>query len=338
MKKEKIYLLISGIILLSVLLAIVVISDAGDLGCCINPNADIADICVDNVDEQNDCCPKPDSSFPTYYSGSTGYGPPTFAECNTTYFDMDVACNAGSLTLNCTTNGCCCKSTPEITAQAKCFGIYTFLPGITDISQCNTQCSTPACDPGECASGSSDCTVSDCCGTALSGGCDILIGETTANCPQDCAIGSECNNPAYDPALTGIEFISYLKGQKQITLTWEELNNCEADYYTVYRCTSLGGSCNQLGLTTASQFTDSDDGLLWDKTYMYKVTGYYSTQSITDTVSNTTIIGNLECWGQTNTNSFCIHASYYDQYSDYITSNNVQADTDWLRYNRHMCS
>ncbi|MDP6547363.1 MAG: hypothetical protein QF917_00170 [Candidatus Woesearchaeota archaeon] len=283
---------------------------ADEVGCCINPGAGILACATEKLAQRDgECCPKPETSFPSYYDPET-LGPSSYNNCIDNFFFPNQNCDSVS---ECEI-GCCCSSlSGELKTQAQCSGTgLTFLSGETD---CITACAVPECNDGL------DNDNNGCADFPGDSGCqsqedDMELGGTCFT-----TTGPNCDNINYVPELSDFEAIP-AKGRKEINLEWE--NECASNIVSneIYRCD--GGNCNDfelIGSSTQSFFIDQDDELEFNQIYSYKVISYYSVQTAEPNAITHASLGSLECWNKFDDNNFCILESYYGQYQSYLIDN-----------------
>src|SRR3989344_3169708 len=132
MKNKKIFLAICVVFIFLAALSIVY-SQSGTfvLGCCTNPGAgDRACSAQRLVQLDQECCPKPESNFLSYYRSSQNpQGPANYNECSSNFFFANRDCG----TVDACALGCCCSITGGvITPQSRCTGSgSTFYSGTT---------------------------------------------------------------------------------------------------------------------------------------------------------------------------------------------------------------
>lgn len=256
---------------------------ADDVGCCINPGAGQLACSADRlILRDHECCPIPENNFPSYYrSAQNPSNPNNSNDCITNFFFSGKSC----ATVNACALGCCCSQLGgTITSGPQCKATdLIFHQGEPNCDQiCPQQCTQPSCN-----------------------------NVTTA----------DCANPNYSPKLSNFE-ITAAKGQRKFSLKWQDECQQAAFSYNVWRC--QGGNCTNfaaIGTTNTNSFDDSSEDFLFDTAYTYQIIAHYNSISATPTIKKTASLGNLECFGQTSSNNFCIQNLYYDQYKEYLLAN-----------------
>ena len=304
-KKEVILLCILFLISLSTVYA-------DEVGCCSNPGAGLLTCSTDRLAlRDKECCPKPESSFPSYYKSTQNPdAPANYNECSTNFFFPNRACS----TVEACGLGCCCSELGgTITPEAQCKGTgLTFHKGQTN---CNAICPVPQCNDGldNDNNGCSDFEGGDL-------GCTSPADndESGGSCVKE---GAGCTNPNYIPKLSNLE-ITPVKGQRKLLLKWKDECSETAVSYDILRCRDSGCTNFALvGIATANSFEDASGDLLFDTTYTYQIKARYNLQFATPTITKTATLGNMECLEQLSSNNFCIHESYYNKYRNYLLTN-----------------
>ena len=98
-----------------------VYSQTSQLGCCTSAGAGALTCSNDRlVLRDNECCPKPETNFPSYYKSPQNPDSPTDSnECSTNFFFPSRACSS----VNACALGCCCSELGgEIKPEAQCKG------------------------------------------------------------------------------------------------------------------------------------------------------------------------------------------------------------------------
>ncbi len=296
-KKEVIVILF---FVFSVLVSINAFAD--EVGCCTNPGAAALTCTTERlVLRDAECCPKPESSFPSYYKSSQNpYNPTDYNDCTTNFFFINTACSA----VDACALGCCCSELGgTIKAEAQCKGTgLTFYKGQTD---CNAVCPVPQC---------SDSVDNDNNGCADFGGGDLGCAsaadtaESGGSCIQE---GVGCNDANYAPKLSNL-VITPAKGERKFLLTWQDECSGSAVSYDILRCKENG--CTNfvlLGTTNTNAFEDASEELLFDTIYTYQVKVRYNLQTATPTITGTGALGNIDCLGVYTTGIFCLNNSAY---------------------------
>ena len=300
MKITKKNILIFCIISLFVTIAGLNTVYADVFGCCINPGA-AAKTCSQNlVSQDQDCCPKPELSYPAYYTSSANPSSPTnYNDCITNFFFANKDC---SLVSQCALGCCCSNLGGTIKPASQCVGTgLTFYRGNNNCAQL---CPTPQCTDGI------DNDNNGCADYGLDTGCtgptDAI--ETGGSCLSQSA---NCNNANYIPKLSNF-IITPQQGQKVFLLRW--LDECSANtiYYDILRCQGQG--CTNFALVSSTNtplFQDASDVLIFDTTYTYQIKAHYSLQTAVSTITQTANLGNAECFGQTTSSLFCLNNTAY---------------------------
>lgn len=143
MNKTKLMTMMILITVFTALLAIFISSQAQR--CCYNVNAG-SRVCT--ASDLSECCPTPETSYPDYYAGGTGYGPSNFADCQANYYSSAQPCTA--ISPSCTDYGCCCPGGTAYVLRAECPSTSTF--NIYDGRDCSLVCQAPptTLSPGTC--------------------------------------------------------------------------------------------------------------------------------------------------------------------------------------------
>src|SRR3989338_6177955 len=139
MKIKKIFLIIFMVLIFMAGLNIV--SSQSVFGCCTNPGAGDFVYSSDRLIKlDQECCPKPESGFPSYYkSEQNPQGPVNYNECSSNFFFVNRDCG----TVDACAIGCCCSATGGVlTPQNRCTG-SAFYSGTTS---CSEVCATPQCN------------------------------------------------------------------------------------------------------------------------------------------------------------------------------------------------
>src|SRR3989344_5222740 len=122
MKNKKIFpIILAVLIFLAALAAVHSQAGAFVLGCCTNPGAGDRACSADAlVKLDQECCPKPESNFLSYYkSEQNPQGPANYNECSSNFFFVNRDCG----TVNACALGCCCSNTGGVLApQSQCTG------------------------------------------------------------------------------------------------------------------------------------------------------------------------------------------------------------------------
>ncbi|HLC61483.1 MAG TPA: hypothetical protein VJI52_00515 [Candidatus Nanoarchaeia archaeon] len=304
MKIKKIFPSIFSVLLFLALLN-VGFSQTDLLGCCTNPGAGDR-VCSDGrlVGLDQECCPKPESTYPSYYkSDQNPQGPTNYNECSSNFFFVDRDCE----TVDACKPGCCCSATGGVWApQSGCTGSgTTFYIGTTDTTDCSTVCATPQCNDNidNDNNGCRDFNGGD---TGCSSAADNA--ESGGSCSN---VAGSCLSPTYVPRLTSFE-VRPVKGEKRFTMSWSDECGAGASFYEISKCT--GSGCTNfalIGTSTAPAFDDSSSDLAFGVIYNYQVKSHYTLQAATPTINKTASLGNAECLGKFSTNSFCANNSAY---------------------------
>ncbi|MBI2134990.1 hypothetical protein HYU09_03290 [Candidatus Woesearchaeota archaeon] len=279
-----------------------------NVGCCLNPGASALACSTERLSTLSECCPKPESANPGYYTTSSG--PQNFNECQANFFFSGQSCDA----VNQCRQGCCCSDiSGEIKTQSQCSGTgLVFHPGETE---CNAVCNVPQCNDGI------DNDGNGCRDFPVDSGCTSLFDISESNGVCLASSGANCDNINYAPKITNFKALP-VKGQKKIELKWE--NECISSLISndIYRCT--GKNCadfSLIGTSPQNIFADEAESLKFDTDYTYKIESKFSIQTAKPTATATAFLGNLECWNKLDSNNFCISEFYYNQYKDYLIRN-----------------
>ncbi len=314
-------------------------------GCCTNPNA-AGYVCLpvqgnptNPTVTQNSCCPPVLGSF--YNTVPNGLGPQNFAQCIANNYFPGQYCNqitppAGQQ-IPCVV-GCCCDPIGTTTFpvfQVQCHPPSSnFNPNIASQAQCNALCNVVQT---ECNDNINNDPNNNNCADELDTGCGQPYD------PQDpteaggtCIVYGPCNNPVQPPQITSLT-LTPVRGEQKMALSW--LTDCfsSVQQFQIYRCQNAG--CTNFALLGtvmgATTFTDQSATLLWDTMYRYKVVATYTISGITTTSERIEegSIGNLECFGQMNSNPFCVSQAYYSQFSSYLSTNNIPVSSFSSRFN-----
>ncbi len=278
-------------------------------GCCANPLADSNIICDDDYPStKSACCP---TNNPLYYSTDAGK-PRTQLDCELNFFSSNGCTYLGS---KCG-QGCCCTENRggEPSPQSNCQGTWVVYPN--DGRDCTGDGVCPK--PKQCAdhvdndnNGCSDHpTDTGCWGeadTEESGG--VCQGQE----------GAGCELSTFTPTISSFT-VSPQQGQKRFSLQWSlDQCNSQADSFDIFRCE--GNACTAFPATpittvgrsstsTSYAFVDSSPLLKFDTDYTYKIVAKfgYNRESQKTAGGN---LGNLECYGKTDSAKFCITAYSY---------------------------
>lgn len=307
MKKEVIAALF---LVLSIALPIKVLA-ADELGCCTNPGATTLTCSPDRlVFKDMECCPRPESTFPSYYKSAQNIFLPTnYNDCIANFFYSQTACSL----VNACSLGCCCSDLGgEIKPNAQCKGTgLTFYNGQTN---CNALCPKPQCNDAI------DNDNNGCADFPVDTGC-TSPADTTESLGSCIQAGANCNDQNYVPKLSNLE-ITPAKGGKKFSLRWSDECSQNAISYDIFRCKNVGCSNLELvGTASANSFDDASGDLLFETIYTYQVKARYNLQTSRPFINKTASLGNLECFGQYDSNYFCISESYYTKYKDYLITN-----------------
>ncbi len=295
---------------------------SAQIGCCTNPGAGTA-ICSSLAVSIGSCCPTPEKDNPVYYSDTNTQLPKDFSTCKSTFFSEGTSCNDIKCQIGC----CCSELGGEIKSGAECKG-----PGFEfkkELTSCDTACATPECSDkiDNDGDGCIDGKDKDCTSTF-----DKEKTKQTGSSP--CLEQSiDCSSLTYEPKLSNL-IITPIKGEKKFLLRWEDECTNNAQNYDILRCNKNQQDCKDsdfksISSTNTNSYTDESD-LLFDKTYTYKVIATYTNDKQT-IITKTANLGNLECFGQTNDNIFCIHGTYYDQYEQYLKQNNLGSLSNFIK-------
>src|SRR3989338_1583524 len=82
-------------------------SQSDPLGCCTNPGAGDRACSTDRLIKLNqECCPKPELNFASYYKPQNPQGPSNYDDCSLNFFFVNRNCeNVDACAL-----GCCCSN------------------------------------------------------------------------------------------------------------------------------------------------------------------------------------------------------------------------------------
>ncbi len=306
-KKEVIVILL---LVFGLVLALNTVAD--ELGCCTNPGAGALACSADRLAlRDQECCPKPESSFPTYYTSAQNPDNPLNAnDCAANFFFINRACSA----VNVCSLGCCCSELGgTITPAAQCKGTgLDFYEGETD---CEQICPTAECSDG-IDNDNNGCADFENGDTGCTSPADS--GESGGSCITQ---GVGCVNPSYVPKLSNFE-ITPVKGQKKFLLKWKDECSETAVSYDILRCKGAGcTNFDMISTSNVNSFEDSTNELLFDTEYTYQVKAHYNLQAATPAITKSATLGNLECLDQFYSNNFCIHESYYNKYKGYLLAN-----------------
>ncbi len=277
-------------------------AQSGQLGCCTNPGAGLLSCSADRLASLNqECCPKPESSFPSYYlSEHNPSNPANYAECSSGFFYPNQGCSG----IGACAVGCCCSDIGgTIKPKSQCKGTgQAFHEGITN---CTEVCIIPQCSDG-IDNDNNGCADFD----GKDSGCTSPAdnAESGGNCLSE---GLDCNNPNYEPKLSNFE-VSAAKGQKKFLLSWQDECKSNSLYYEAYRC--QGAGCTNFELISTinkSSFEDTSENLEFGKIYTFKIKAYYSLQSATPFVVKIGSLGSLECIDRLTKDIFCFNNSAY---------------------------
>ncbi|MBW2979893.1 hypothetical protein KY360_00570 [Candidatus Woesearchaeota archaeon] len=291
------------ILLLLVMFSLV--SGMAEANCCINPNADSGDFCVEA--DQDRCCPD-DSQFPWFYDPAEPRAPNDRADCLTSFF-LPEPCEQID---ECFVSGCCCWYNPEMPdiierAEPALYGMCvgnvafeefneSFLPESCGTAFCQTV-SPIGCVPGDPCS-----TIENCPGEwSVDCLCEDVFPDD--ECPLECNVASLNAQP--------------VKGKKILRLEWVDGCPTQALTYTLERCDGI--DCDEFSvLATLTDGTSYDDASVeWDTTYTYNLIVNYGSLG-TDSIEIINVLsGNVECWDKFTGDPFCINgASYYTKIGD----------------------
>ena len=285
---------------------------ADEVGCCSNPGAGALTCSADRLTLRDaECCPKPESSFPSYYkSPQNTFSPANYNDCVSNFFAMNKACS----TVSACALGCCCSDLGgEIKSEAQCKASgLTFFKGQTD---CNQVCAVPQCNDGidNDNNGCADFEGGDLACTSPADN-----DESGGSCSEE-SVG--CSDLTYIPKLSDLR-ITPAKGERKFLLRWKDECSETAISYDVLRCKDSG--CTNfavIGSTNTNSFEDISGDLLFDTIYTYQIKSRYNLQTATPTITSTATLGNLECLNQFSNNNFCIHEPYYNEYKNYLLTN-----------------
>ncbi len=296
-------------IFLAIAVLISLNSASAELGCCTNPGAPNSIACSpDQLVLDSECCPQLDTN-PQYYNFPNG--PTTKDECVNNFFKAKQDCSGFT---ECTGVGCCCSALGgSIKPALQCKGSgQVFYGNINDLNKCTQQCAMPQCGDGidNDKNGCADSQDTSCTNPSVK----VEAGGT-------CKSIGNCNDASYAPKLTNL-LISPSKGQKKLSLRWQDECSQNAKSYDVLRC--KGNGCTNFAVissTITNSFEDATEDLLFDTVYTYQIKAHYSPQSATPAITKTADMGNLECYGQTTNTNFCVQPSYYAQYKNYLLAN-----------------
>jgi hypothetical protein len=173
-------------------------------------------------------------------------------------------------------------------------------------SECLDSCNIPACT--NCKEGS--CSDYDNCDFNLESGlCSSGYACCTGTCTLSSGSGQGCEDSNLNIKPTEIKRGSDL-GQKQITLSWTDSQNCPSTNYEIFRCE--GTDCTpevSIGITTQQFYVDTN--VNWKTNYRYFVKGYYQYQGQKESDTLTIYSGDEECESHTQNEKFCVGNSYY---------------------------
>ena len=284
---------------------------ADEVGCCSNPGTGLLTCSIDRLAlRDRECCPIPQSNFPSYYkSQQNPSNPADYNDCVTNFFFSGKACSA----VDACALGCCCSALGgSIKSGPQCQGTgLVFHKGETN---CNQICAVPQC------SDSIDNDNNGCADYPADTGCTSPTNaiESGGTCAAQVAV---CNDPNYVPKLTNLE-ITPAKGQRKFLLKWQDECSETAVSYDILRC--KGSACTNLaviGATNTNSFEDASGDLLFDTTYTYQIKAHYNVQTATPTITKAAYLGDIECQNRFSSGNFCIQSSYYNQFKDYLLSN-----------------
>ncbi len=225
--------------------------------------------------------------------------------------------------------GCCCDSagdaqTGSLQAQSQCDTAHpVFLTvtaqdlfGVSAEDQavfCDAKCAQNAgvtperCGDGDiqppeqCDDGNTD-SGDGCSATCLDEGGPVSVG---------------CDAPGAAPAVQSLA-ARPVRGDRRIRLTFTV--PCAADYLNVSRCTGAG--CTNFTLIallpSTGIYEDIDPALEWGRNYTYKITARYRTTGDSPAATALASPGDIECWGRTDTNRFCLGYNFYEGFRDYL--------------------
>jgi hypothetical protein len=300
-----------GFLIAALVLASAAHAEESVVGCCTNPGAGDFVCLVERLTMRDtECCPTPESDYPSYYqSDENPYAPTDYSDCVANFFYENEACDSVS---DCAT-GCCCEPTQKtIKTKAECKGAdVQFYEG----QSCEYVCILPECSDGIDNDGNGCADSEDTgCGDPYDPTDDSEAGGICRS-----AIPPGCDSTSYVPELSSLT-ISPTKGERKMNLMWSD--ECtDGTTYNIYRCE--GANCTDfvlIGTSSSTSFTDENE-LLFDTDYTYKIEAHYAIQTAKPTIQGIGNLGDLECWHRQDTSNFCIYASYYDQYRNYLIAN-----------------
>jgi len=193
-----------------------------------------------------------------------------------------------------TENGCCCDlvgETGSILTSANCASLNRVFYPLTSIAQlnCDSFCKTQPPAPGTSTTPTADCS------------------NPTTRMPAELTI-------------------TPIKGQLGLRL--EFTLNCPTDLINISRCE--GATCTnfkQIALLPTQFFYEDKSSLKWSQDYTYKIIAKSSAFGDSQPATATANTGDIECWYQNTDNQFCVDASYYTKYEDYLKTNGYTVNT-----------